>query len=51
MLITATLVSACAQPPAPPETVPEGRIILRADRVLDGLGAVMTNPLPLGDTS
>ena len=43
MLMAAMLASACAQQPAPPETAPEGRIVLRADRMLDGLGGVLTN--------
>jgi len=43
-LIAAVVTAACEQQPAPSvESVPEGRIVLRADRVLDGLGGVLTN--------
>ena len=44
MLIAAMLASACGSQPVPsPGVIPEGRIVLRAGRVLDGLGAVLTN--------
>jgi len=44
LLAAAVLTAACGEQPSPaPQAVPEGRIVLRADRVLDGLGGVLTN--------